>query len=702
MRRTRVALSVLFIALLGVATNVATGVLPASWKHHLWVAWPLMLVLVIATVTVEVVVRKDDEPTDLPSTQAREELIRRVRRYWVTGVLEQSLYNEARIQLDLVVSEANDHPWDIAVTWTNGMREPLPPGMQMAEAFTLMDHRLVILGAPGAGKTTMLLELAKSLLLAAENESRPVPVVLPLASWARQRKTIAEWIVDELVESYGMPRRLSSAWLRNHHILTLFDGLDEVAAEYRSACVSELNKYLQANPTSSAICCREAEYMLLKEQVRLHGIVTIQPMRAEQTRRFLDEAGPGLHGLRVALVADPELWQLASSPLLLSIMALAYRDGPEAPVEARQAGPRHRLYAQYLRTMLRWRKNHRYPPEISSRYLHVLADRLHLERQTVFTLDLLGPSWLPEGRLIRISDYAKPFAVALSCGLMFVVSWPLTGASTAAAAAVVLGISLITQLASHDHSDTTQITWRSRQDTREFKSVGPPREQSLKGDATSYPIIKSLVLAPRGFMAHGLGDKLAGSALALVVGAALSFQEFTIAGPVYSITLLISYLLVSGLIDGFIEELASSGRTIMRSREVPSPALRPRVYLAIRVGFVWSVIIGLLVAFVTRLAPSAVLPPHDYALLIGFASFVLTFASIAGEPLLEQVMIRQELARFTLFPRPCLPFFDFMAECLILRKVGNGYIFVHRELLDFLADPTTGSELQLGPAGSHL
>ncbi|MFK4043301.1 NACHT domain-containing protein [Nonomuraea wenchangensis] len=386
LRRAQIVLSVLFIAMLGVATNVATGVLPAAWESRLWVAWPLMLVIVIATAVLEVV-QKDERPGDFPSTQARTELIRRVRRFWVTGVLEKSLYNEARIQLDLVVRETTDRPWDIAVTWTNGSQESLPPGTDMADVFARMDQRIVILGAPGAGKTTMLLELAKSLLETAEDESKPVPVVLPLASWARHRKTIAEWIVDELVESYGMPRELAADWLRTHHVLALFDGLDEVAAEHRPECVSQLNKYLRANPTSTAICCRQAEYTVLREQISAHGIVTIQPMSAEQTQRFLQDAGPGLDGLRAALAADPDLWQLASSPLLLSIMALAYRDGPESPPPARQEGLRRRLYAQYVRTMLRWRKNRHYPPEKARHYLHLLADRLRSDRQTVFSLE---------------------------------------------------------------------------------------------------------------------------------------------------------------------------------------------------------------------------------------------------------------------------------------------------------------------------
>ncbi|MFF3445432.1 NACHT domain-containing protein [Streptosporangium sp. NPDC002721] len=683
-------LSVLFIALLGVATNVATGVLPSSWHDRLWVAWPLMFVIVVATAVLEVV-QKDEQPADFPSAQARNELIRRVRRFWVTGVLEKSLYNEARIQLDLVVHESGDRPWDIAVTWANGTQEQLPPGTEMADVFSRMDQRIVILGMPGAGKTTMLLELAKSLLAETKDESKPVPVVLPLASWARHRKTIAEWIIDELVESYGMPRRLASEWLRTHQILALFDGLDEVAAEHRSECVSQLNRYLHANPTSSAVCCRQAEYALLREQVRSHGIVTIQPMTAEQTQRFLAESGRGLDGLRAALAADPELWQLASSPLLLSIMALAYRDGLEPPQATQRAGPRRRLYAQYVGTMLRWRKNRNYPPEKSRRYLHLLSNRLRNDQQTVFTLDLLGAEWLPKGRYVSRSSYIMLLTVAPSCVLMFVATWLLVGVTIATFSAIILGIGLTTQLLSQDYENNARISWRNRENTRE---AWPPRQPSPRGDITSNSVMKSLIMAVTGFFNRGFGDKIAATAISLVVAVVLSLQESALTGPVYSIVLLVSYLLVAGVIDGFVGELATSGRMIIRTREVPSPALRPRVWLALRVGFAWFLITGFVATYVARMAPAESLPPGDYGFLIGLGSLLLTFVSIGGGPLFEQLVLRSELARLQCIPWPFLPFLDFMTECLILRKVGHGYIFVHRELLDFLADPKGNVEVE--------
>jgi predicted NACHT family NTPase len=59
--------------------------------------------------------------------------------------------------------------------------------------FDRLGGGLLILGAPGSGKTTALLELARHLLDKAEaDEHQPIPVVFNLVSWAAHRGPVAD------------------------------------------------------------------------------------------------------------------------------------------------------------------------------------------------------------------------------------------------------------------------------------------------------------------------------------------------------------------------------------------------------------------------------------------------------------------------------------------------------------------------------
>jgi predicted NACHT family NTPase len=68
---------------------------------------------------------------------------------------------------------------------------------------------LLILGEPGSGKTTTLLELAVNLISRANADAKErVPVVLNLSSW-KKKQPLAEWIARELSEKYRVPVTLT-------------------------------------------------------------------------------------------------------------------------------------------------------------------------------------------------------------------------------------------------------------------------------------------------------------------------------------------------------------------------------------------------------------------------------------------------------------------------------------------------------------
>jgi predicted NACHT family NTPase len=97
----------------------------------------------------------------------------------------------------------------------------------------------VILGAPGSGKTTQALLLMRHLLdVARRDPSAPVPEVFQLASWARGRQPLLEWLTDQLQRRHGYRPSLGRSQLVHRHIIPVLDGLDEVASEHQPACAT--------------------------------------------------------------------------------------------------------------------------------------------------------------------------------------------------------------------------------------------------------------------------------------------------------------------------------------------------------------------------------------------------------------------------------------------------------------------------------
>jgi predicted NACHT family NTPase len=84
----------------------------------------------------------------------------------------------------------------------------VPPGTNITNLFDEYGEALLILGAPGTGKSTLLLELAERLLDRAEqDDNQPMPVIFNRSSWALRRQPLAQWLVAELNERSDVPKK---------------------------------------------------------------------------------------------------------------------------------------------------------------------------------------------------------------------------------------------------------------------------------------------------------------------------------------------------------------------------------------------------------------------------------------------------------------------------------------------------------------
>jgi transcriptional regulator with XRE-family HTH domain/DNA polymerase III delta prime subunit len=339
--------------------------------------------------------------------QNRQRMLRKMYTFWINGVLEQSLHGADLIALELEEQHnAVTNPWMVTLQQPELEPRPLPPGLHISQIYDEVDGELLILGEPGSGKTTLLLELARTLLeRAIQEETHPIPVVFNLASWAIKQQFLSDWLVEELHSKYQVPRKLAHTWVQTEQILPLLDGLDEVTVDARSTCIDTINAYRQDHGLlPMVVCSRLTDYFVQSTRLFLHRAVTVQPLRAWQIEAYLINSGEELATLRCALQTDPTLQELASNPLMLSILTLTYRENVIAvlPESLSPEVRRREVFSNYIGRMFTHRKSrNRYTTEQTLHWLAWLAKQLAQQQQTEFYIEKMQPHWLANARTFR-------------------------------------------------------------------------------------------------------------------------------------------------------------------------------------------------------------------------------------------------------------------------------------------------------------
>lgn len=165
-----------------------------------------------------------------------------------------------------------------------------------ARAFRALPHRrLVVLGAPGSGKSTLVLLLVRELLARPEPDE-PVPVLLSLSTWDPHGEPLIGWIARRLREDYpalrnhdGYNRTAATELVGERRVLPVLDGLDELEAHVRAPALAAVNRAL-AGGMSVILTSRTAEFNAAVDQedvVTAAAVVVAEPVSVEQAVDFL-------------------------------------------------------------------------------------------------------------------------------------------------------------------------------------------------------------------------------------------------------------------------------------------------------------------------------------------------------------------------------------------------------------------------------
>jgi hypothetical protein len=396
---------------------------------------------------------------------------------------------------------------------------------------------------------------------------------------------------------------------------------------------------------------------MLQDRLILRSAICLQPLTAAQIDRYFEQAGDRLSALKAVLPQDAELQELAKSPLMLSVMSLAYQDFTleQLTVGGKIEDYRQRLFATYIDRMFQRRGTTQlYSREDSQRWLIWLAQKMTHKAQTIFLIERLQPNWL-SSKGQRIS-----YRLGSGClsGLIFILITMLSSV-------------LITMLSSGMIYGL--------------------------GNGIIYGLIYGLWISVLGDIqpVETLKWSWQKARNSLKVGFILGFIFFLIylltkslmtSGVIVGVTDMLLYVLNYGLLGGLIGCLIGGfrGAEIHQSEKVNQGIFRSAqnaIIISISLIFIFALIVSSSLSLI--LSPAL-------SLSMGLASG-LVFGPIGGLVLGGNAAIRHFALRLFLYEKRYAPwkyarFLDYATERLFLQKVGGGYIFVHRMLLEHFAE----------------
>ena len=596
-----------------------------------------------------------------------------VENFWVKGILEKSLHGAALLELGIKEDpNALNYPWAIKREST---KETLPAGTSILQIFQEigMGRSLLILGAPGSGKTTMLLELTRQLIeRAREDVTEPIPVVFNLSSWT-EKYSLADWLAHELNVIYSIPKKVAPIWVKENKMLLLLDGLDELEQESRDKCVDAINQFRKENGlTSIAVCSRVQDYVELQHRLSLDGAIEIQSLTSNQVDEYFKQLGEGTAGIRQVLEKDIALREMAQTPLLLSIMTLALRDtrSKEFLFSRKLDTTREYLFETYIARMFERperSRNERFRKLDVLRWLSRLAHWITQYNQVPFLIENMQIKWLGSKK-----QWPYKLIYGLLVGLIYgLFVGIIFDAILGVVVGMISGVIALLSLRRGEIEMVDTITWDWKQGGRAL-TLG-----LFVGLISGWAI--GILIDPLLHIDYWQN--------ATRNATQSSMQGSTLASRLSS-GLLLGLLL--GPLLGQIGVLTKglSAKPVSQTRYPEQ-----RLILSIKNSFMailfFALLFGLLLMLLSvpfRIQGDQLLSIGLFGGRLGMVVGLIGWSKFGGGAVLQHYTLRILIAISHILPFHLIPLFNYCTHLIFLHRVGGGYIFVHRLLMEHFAD----------------
>jgi DNA polymerase III delta prime subunit len=605
----------------------------------------------------------------------------------VENRLEQMLFGIAEVGLTPSPQEVAKLAATKILTIEQANPEIIDPMRPILEVYDRPSIKgsLLILGTPGAGKTTTLLSLAQELIgreLVNIQQGSPkavIPLIFELSTWRDDRQSIGDWLVAQLYENYGGDREIYKLWLEQQVLLPLLDGLDELGLVRQQKCTEQLNQFAQTYP-QMVVCCRVKEFRQVGVKLsNLRGAVQLEPLSDRQIQAYLAAVGksalweqiqtvPEMHNL-LQPVVDPDYDEpgLLRVPLFISLVARVFEADRPLSGKAdlfdryidRQLSYDMRVSARRKEVQKRdwaFKTVEREPDRREvRRFLTWVAKQLKNNNQTDFLIEKIQPtlSFLtPTQRCL----YSTLFGIAISIltGLEGLLTGGVLGLDFGLKAALfsALPLGLIGGFISL------------------FIKKTIPLAESLKWSwhSAKTNIPHELMVGMLVGLTIGLGGEVL---IAIIYGFYGSIIQMIFDGLLNSL----SYGLSCGLMIFMLHGL--TGSELILKKE-PNQGIWQAYKNATLLLLIVSITFGAIAYFVFNVE-------HLGSITLGLNAGIAV-AFIGG----ADSSIRHFILRLILWSSGCIPwnysrFLTYCHERRLLQQIGGRYRFIHRELLDHFA-----------------
>ncbi|TAF16563.1 MAG: NACHT domain-containing protein, partial [Nostocales cyanobacterium] len=243
-------------------------------------------------------------------------------------------------------------------------------------------QHLMILGQPGAGKSTFLRKIGLEALKGKSSKiaGEYIPVLIELKQFTTDKVDIYDILQQEFVScNLPLAKEFTNQVLRQGQLLILLDGLDEVPNINFELVIDKIQEFVQHYKQNQfVISCRTAAYRHKFNKFKEFIIADFDDTQIQQfiNNWFYSEVDKKLGTAQKCwhkINSEDATKELARTPLLLTFLCLEYDESQDLPKK------RATLYSNALDILLRrWAAEKRLPNEPVYRQLGIDLEKIML------------------------------------------------------------------------------------------------------------------------------------------------------------------------------------------------------------------------------------------------------------------------------------------------------------------------------------